>query len=56
MRSWTVFHEANKESVAQWMFKCVYEDLKEPGKMDVDDLIAKLIRLLLDNINVTNKN
>ena len=40
MRSWTVFHEANKESVAQWMFKCGYEDLKELGKMDVDDLIA----------------
>ena len=40
MRSFTVFHEANKESVVQWMFKCGYEDLKEPGKMDVDDLIA----------------
>ena len=40
MRSWTVFHKANKESVAQWMFECGYEDLKEPGKMKVDDLIA----------------
>ena len=40
MRNWTEFHTANKESVAQWMFGCGYEDLKEPGKMDVDDLIA----------------
>ena len=40
MRNWTEFHTANKESVAQWMFDCGYEDLKEPGKMKVDDLIA----------------
>lgn len=40
MRSFYQFHKANKESVAQWMFKCGYQDLKEKGQEKVDDLIA----------------